>query len=68
MRAIVLNPLNNCIEVVQLDPEDMKSKKRIEEQIEYCAGCDIADVSYMLCEDAEVNVFRNGGEEPIATI
>ena len=68
MRAIVLNRLNDCIEIVVLDNKDAKSKEKIEAQIEYCAGCDIADVSYMLCEGIEVPIFLNGGDEPIATI
>jgi hypothetical protein len=69
MRAIVLSPVNNCIEVVYLDEVTAKSLKKIEGEIEYCAGCNISEVSYMLCEDDdEIPVFQNGSDKPIAYI
>jgi len=69
MKAIVLSPLNKCVEVVYIDPEVANSKEKIEQEIEYCAGCNIADVSYMLCEDNEdVPVFINGSDETTLTL
>ncbi len=74
MKAIVLNYVSDCVEIIDLpsnlvdEDEGYITTENIEDYLHEEYGFNLDEINYMTTENDSIPVFYNGKEEPTTTL